>query len=51
MEQLQSRYGKSKEIVFHLPPKEFGDFNKMNLETSRHEIMEYFHEILLGEKI
>jgi 5S rRNA maturation endonuclease (ribonuclease M5) len=51
MNDLKSRYGHSKEIIFHLPPKEFGDFNKMNIETSRYEIMSYFEEILVDVRL
>ena len=51
MSKLQEKYGSSKEIIFHLPPKEFGDFNKMNIETSRQEIMDYFTEILKDVRI
>jgi 5S rRNA maturation endonuclease (ribonuclease M5) len=46
MNDLQEKYSHSKEITFHLPPKEYGDYNKMLLETSRQEVMKYFDVIL-----
>ncbi|EPJ43193.1 MAG: hypothetical protein OFPII_43210 [Osedax symbiont Rs1] len=50
IESIAEKYGDSREVISHLPPKKYGDFNCMLLKEGQAAVIKYFQNILKKEK-